>query len=391
MQQPPASDPKDHGPHTLRVWNGTIVGIHGDDVFVELGPRMQGVISARAFGPVPPAVGEEHEFTLRGQEESLWVLALREQRSLASWEAMEVGSWVGALVVRERAGGLELKVGPLHAFLPRSETGLPRERSPRALVGRKLTCEVIEVDRERQRIVLSRKRVERSERASEHLRQAGALRPGALVHGRVTRLEPYGAFVRFGAGLEGLVHVSDLAHRRVAHPAELLRRGDLVEAKVLAVRRGGKRIALGMKQLVPSPWPAWAARHAPGDLVRGTVTRAVAYGAFVQVAEGVEGLLHRSQTQLPPDVPVRRHLVPGRELSVRVLSVDPEAERLALSLLHEDGRSIGPHEAEAAQRFEERRAELSGAPTGRRLGPLLQRLFADPSRPPGKAGQPPPA
>ena len=124
-------DPEGHGEHTLRVHVGTIVGIFGDDVFVELGPRMQGVISRRKFAE-PPQVGDEHEFTLRGQEESLWALSLREERSLSSWEEMRAGSLVDGHVVRRRPEGLELKVGPLHAFMPRSQgTCTPHSTSRR--------------------------------------------------------------------------------------------------------------------------------------------------------------------------------------------------------------------------------------------------------------------
>src|SRR5262245_59003677 len=147
---PPA---KAHGPHTLRVWQGTVVGLHGDDVFVELGVRMQGVISRRRFG-AEPRVGASYDITLGGQEEDLWVLERAPAAGLSPWQELERESLVQAKVVRERPGGLELMVGPLHAFLPRSHTGLDRGEDLRQLVGKTLACEVLEVDPERQRVVL---------------------------------------------------------------------------------------------------------------------------------------------------------------------------------------------------------------------------------------------
>ena len=150
-----APDEKHRGPHTLRVWRGTIVGSFGNDIFVELGPRMQGVIARRHFRR-PPIPGDSHEFTLHGQEEGLWVLSLKEEETLSTWEAMEEGSLVQARVVRLAPGGFELKVGPLHAFLPKSHSGLARDERPEPLVGKNITVEVIEVDPERQRVIDSR-------------------------------------------------------------------------------------------------------------------------------------------------------------------------------------------------------------------------------------------
>ena len=227
MRRPARQAREGHGPHTLKVWRGTIVGFGGgDDVFVELGPRMQGVISRGAF-ETEPVIGDVHEFTLRGQEESLWVLSLREARSLSTWENMEAGSVVQARAIRVNRGGLELKIGPLHAFMPKSQTGLDREQPLEILVGKTMVCEVSEVDRERQRVLLSRKAVLRRERESERKRELGSLAPGQVVQGRVSRIESYGVFVRFGRGLEGLIHVSDLSHERVQNPADLVKRGSL--------------------------------------------------------------------------------------------------------------------------------------------------------------------
>lgn len=368
----PAPNAKDHGAHTLKVWRGAVVGVYGDDVFVELGPRMQGVISRREF-ELPPRIGEEFDFTLRGREDGLWALARRERESLATWEDMEPGSLVHARAVRASRDGLELKIGPLHAFMPKSHTGLARDEKPDLLVGKTMTCEVLEVDRERQRVLLSRKLVQQRERDDDRQRQVGALAIGQVVHGRVTRVETYGAFVAFGHGLEGLVHVSNLAYERVAHAGDALRVGENVSAKVLAIRDRGKRVALGIKQLTPSPWEAAPASLSIGRVVEGTVKRVLPFGAFIAVLPGIEGLVHNSQADLRGQKDLRALLAPGERVSVRVLSLDEQSERLALSLLHSDGHAILADEAPARASYEElaRRPAGGGNPLGRMLRDAL--------------------
>ena len=389
MTAPPETDgAREHGPHTLRTWEGTVVGSHGNDVFVELGPRMQGVLSLQAFAE-PPREGEVHLFTLRGREEGLWALALAGTRSLASWEDMERGSVVEAKVTGRDPGGLELKVGRLHGFMPLSHTGLARGKRPESLIGRVLVCEVLEVDAERQRVLLSRRLVKERERLGAHQRDIGQVVPGQVVQGRVTRIEDYGVFLRFGRGLTGFVHVSDMAHERPGRPSELLQLGELVEAKVLSVRRGGKRIGLGLKQLTESPWTALLRSSHRDQLLSGRVVRIESFGVFAEVLPGVVGLVHRSETGLPSQANLRAHFHLNQELGLRVLELDPERERLALSLLHRNGRSIDPEEPDQARSFEDLVAEArerrgstgdaTGGATGEadvgNLGRLLERAL----------------
>jgi ribosomal protein S1 len=355
-QRDPALD-KDHGAHTLKVWRGVVVGVYGDDVFVELGPRMQGVISARKFA-LRPRIGEQFDFTLRGREDGLWALERRETASLQSWEDMEPGVLVHARATGAVPEGLELKIGKLHAFMPKSHTGLARDQKVSLLVGKTLTCEVIEVDRERQRVLVSRKLVQQRERDDERQRDVGALTVGQAIEGRVARLEPYGAFIAFGRGLEGMVHISNIAYERIEHPSAVLRVGELVRAKVLALKGGGKRIALGLKQLQPSPWAALSERLRVDRVVEGTVKRVMPFGVFIAVLPGIEGLVHNTQAELRGEKDLSRHYRAGERISVRVLSIDEEGERLALSLLHIDGRPILKDEAAANSDFESLRLDV---------------------------------
>lgn len=366
---------QEHGAHTLRVARGVVVGCHGNDVFVELGPRSQGVIRRDRFA-ADPELGSAHEFTLRGMEEGLWVLELHEKPVLVSWERMEVGELVQARVVRRRPGGYETKVGALHAFLPQSHSGLPRGKSPELLLGKTLACEVFEVDHERQRVFVSRRMVAERERRSDRDRAVTSLRPGTVLEGRVTRLEEYGAFIKLPGALQGLAHVSDLSHERLAHANEVLKVGDTVQVKVLFVRAGGKRIGLGVKQLQSDPWRDFTRTHEAGEALIGAVQRIVEFGLFVRLAPGVEGLLHKSNCELGAGRGLRDQFQLGQELAVRIVDLDPDRQRLSLSLLHADGSRVDALEVIEP---EDRTAALHDMPeptAGKtNLGALLRRAM----------------
>lgn len=373
LRQEPNPDPS-HGSHTLRVWNGTVVGLFGNDVFVELGPRMQGVIELHHFAK-PPAVGSVHEFTLRGLEEGLWSLSLSTEKTLTTWKQMEIGCLVQARCVRVAPGGLEVKIGDLHGFMPKSHTGLPRDQRPDPLVGKVFTVEVIEVDSERQRVTVSRKLVVQRERNDDHQREVDRLRIGQVVQGRVTRLEDYGAFVAIGHGLEGLVHVSNLSHERVESPESVVKIGDTLDLKVLHIRRGGKRIGLGLKQMHESPWLDLERTAYVGQIVPGIVTRVRDFGAFVAIRPGVEGLVPASESGVGPTQRLSGVIQAGARVSARILSIDVELQRMSLSFLHVTGARIAPDEAENAETFEGLARTLGVEHLERRLGDDLKRAL----------------
>ena len=326
----------EHGKHTLKVWRGSVVATFGDDVFIELGPRMQGVCSLRTFKR-PPDPGDVYDFTLRGLEAGLWSVALATEDTLQAWDDMEVGALVQAKVVREAPGGLEVKIGRLHGFMPRSHCGVPREEKVTPLVGRVLPCEVIEVDAQRQRVVVSRRLTQQKERTDERVREAERLKVGAVITGRVVRIEEYGVFVAFGHGLEGLVHVSNLAHARIAHPCQVVTVGQSLEAKILSIKHGGRRIGLGVKQLQESPWVSLERTVHAGQVLEGVVVRVTSFGAFVSVAGGVEGLVPLEECGLERGRQLSNVLDSGSEVVVRVVSFDLAAQRLGLSLRHAAG------------------------------------------------------
>ena len=376
---------EERGLHTLRVVRGTVEGIDGRDVFVDLGPRMQGVLPLSRFGERPER-GSSHEFTLRGQEDGLWVLELAETLPMPSWESMQVGSLVEARGIGANPGGVECKIGRLHGFMPRSETGLGRREPTSELVGKHFWAEVTEVDPERQRVLLSRKLARRRLDEGAQSRGAQSLSIGSVVPARVERLLPYGAVLRLDRGLRGFLHVSDIDHERVEDPADRLTVDGQLDVKVLAIRRGGARIALGLKQLLPSPWAGLERRVASGALLAGEITSIRDFGAFVRVARGVTGLLRTAESDVEPGRSLRQVYSTGQRLVVRAVTLDVERERLALSRYHRDGRRIVEDEAELEpvdlSRLEVS-AEAMETPLGRMLGEALGRaaeVRAEPKR-----------
>ncbi|MEM6674890.1 MAG: S1 RNA-binding domain-containing protein [Planctomycetota bacterium] len=387
--QRPTDETPTRGAHTLEVVDGKIVGIYGADVFVELGPRKQGVISIGAF-PVQPAVGETHQFTLRGREDNLWILDLVHTRTLTEWEELEAGSLTSARVASKTHDGYQLKIGRLHAYMPYSESGVRKAKNRAALLGRSIVVEVVHVDEDKQRAIVSRKAVLRMQKegGSPH-----SIVPGQVVQGRVSRIESYGVFLRLNRGREGLCHISNLSVERIDHPSEVVAIGDVLEARVLYVRAGGRRIGLGLKQLSESPWSRVEREYWAGQIVPVEVVRVGGFGAVTRLLPGVEGVLPISECGDPK---MHASLSSGDRLSVRIIDLDPEDERIAFSLVHNSGRKIALDEAEALADFESTRTlpqvqdvlgeseadsePRSGASTN--VGDLLRRALEARSAPP---------
>ncbi|MEW6071772.1 MAG: S1 RNA-binding domain-containing protein [Planctomycetota bacterium] len=365
------------------LYSATVAGRSGDAVIVELSPRVQGMVPAAEFDAIP-AAGTILRVALRGQEEGLWVFSLREARAVAAWTEMAVGSLVKATVVGLNKGGLECKVGSIRAFLPASQVALGHVEDLASFGGQTMICEVLEIDRGKKRVVVSRRAVLEEERRQARAEAAETIVPGAVLRGKVARLESYGAFVELAGGIEGLLHVSNISHQRVGRAEEVLKAGDDVEVMVLEVKEGGKRIGLGMKQLQPDPWATIADRLHEDAVVAGVVRRIADFGAFVEVEPGVEGLVHVSQLDTGRVPRPREVLKEGQELTVRVLSVDPLARRLSLSRLDARGAVIGSEEAAAAGDVDAVLDEgRAGGPIGTNLGALFKKALAEKSRRPG--------
>lgn len=361
--------------HLLR---GTVTGLSGSDAIVELGPLMQGILPASEFDEAGPVVGKSYEFGLRGQEEDgLWRLSLSEAKSLAAWQDLEVGARVEARVSGVNTGGLELRIGPIAAFMPASHVSLERTLDLSGELGKKLVCEVLEVDRERQRVLLSRRSVLAAERDAARSESLGSLAVGQVVTGKVTRVEPFGAFVSISAGIEGLLHVSNLAHQRVENAGDVVHPGQELQVKILSIAEGGRRIGLGRKQLEADPWQETAARLSPGSVLQAKVVRLMDFGAFCELSPGVEGLLHISQLKAGSDRlrHPREVLSAGQELTVRVISVEPATKRIALSRLDERGAVLGSNDSVESGEIDRVLRESSARPMGTNLGNLFKKAL----------------
>lgn len=354
-----------------RLWTGTIQGINGDDVIVDIGPRTQGVVSRREFDE-DPVIGTTMRFALRGRDEGLWLLSLTGAKEVAAWNELEVGAHVRARVSGQNTGGLELVIGKHRAFMPASQVAIGREEDISRFIGQTILCEVLELDRSKDRVLLSRRKVLESERSAAQAEAAGSLQAGTITKGKVTRIESFGAFVDLGKGLEGLLHVSNISHTRVEDASTELEKGQEIQVKILEIKDGGKRIGLGMKQLLPDPWDEVHERFPADREVTGKVTRLADFGAFIELAPGLDGLLHVSQ--LGRDR-VRRAgdvLSLGEEVTVRVSSVDVAAKRISLTRLDSRGAVLGSEDAVDSDVIDRNLAKPDQGNLGTNLGNLFR-------------------
>ena len=326
------------------VLSGRVVALDAQGMIVDLGLKRDGVVpraeldKLREEGvqfevdqevPVVVIEPEDKDGNLRvsvnqGRQQKDWLTA---ERLMASGEM-----WEGAVSGYNR-GGLIVQFGDVQAFVPVSHiTDLPRgvpenERQSRLaqLVNRKMGFKVIEVDRQRRRLVLSQRNAQKEYREKQKTRLLSDLAEGQVRSGVVTGLRDFGAFVDLG-GADGLIHISELSWRRVKHPSEVLAVGQEVEVEVLKVDRDSKRIGLSLKRRQPDPWQRVAERFQPGQVVEGTLTRLAPFGAFVDLGEGVEGLLPTNQ------IANQSGVVEGVAVRVRVLNVEPDRQRIGLAL-----------------------------------------------------------
>lgn len=327
------------------ITSGLIEGISGTDVFVELGPRQQGVISLDEFDEEPKA-GERYDFSMHGMEkDGIWRLSRRQARLVEAWGDIREGSQVKATVMALNSGGLECTVGQIGAFMPASHVALGRVEDLSIFVGQSFVCEVIEADMGKKRIVLSRKKALMAERSVERDATMETLSSGDVKVGKVMRLETFGAFVDIG-GIEGLLHISNVSRKRTSDITEVLSVGQQVKVMILEMKDGGKKIGLGMKQLEENPWDSITYRYQIDQVVPGKVTRLADFGAFVEIEDGIDGLLHISQIGAATRLRnAGEALSMGQEISVRIQDIDPGAERISLSRLDSRGALIGSDES----------------------------------------------
>lgn len=348
---------------------GTIMQVHGTDVFVEFGPKSQGVCPLSMFSETP-ALGARMEFIVDrfDKEDGLLILSREGKVQKAEWESLEVGQTVEARCTGYNKGGLEMEVCNHRAFMPAGQVDLRHIADLSVFVGEKMPCEVTEVDRARGRIILSRRKQLQQERTERQTQLLATLEVGQTYPATIVSIRPFGAFADIG-GIDGLIHISDLAYERVKNPADVVKEGQQVQVKVLKIDRSQDppKLSLGLKQTMEDPVKAKLASLKEGDVVSGRVTRIMPFGAFVELGPGLEGLIHISELSHDRVHNVAKVVRQDEIVTVKVLNVDPTSKRISLSL--KAMQSKEDREAEL-QRREDAKMQRLRAQLSKKFGPL---------------------
>lgn len=368
---------------------GKMIGVRGTNVFVDLGGKSEGVIPVQQFEelqkPIPDK-GELLEVVVDrfDPSEGIIKLVLKGATIDATWETLRKGAVVEARVTSVNKGGVDVEVGGIRGFLPISQIDLSRVEDASTYLNQKFRVVVTEANERLRNLVVSRKELMLKEREEQAAKTWTELEEGQIREGTVRSIQDFGAFVDIG-GVDGLVHVSDISWQRVKDVRSLLAIGQQVQVKVLKIDREGKKLGLGLKQLLASPWDDIDENYPVGRVVPGTVTKLMDFGAFVELEPGVEGLVHISELG---DNRVRRVsdiLKAGQEVDVKVVRIDREARKLSLSVK----QAVAAAKAAAAQPEPEEEEETPPAPKPERKIPLKGGLggggplFALPGEAPG--------
>ncbi len=333
------------------VVSGEVVRIDKDEVLVDIGYKSEGVIPStelsirRSVDPAEEvALGERVDALVLTKEDQEGRLLLSKKRARfeKAWRkieaAAESGEPVAGTVIEVVKGGLILDLG-VRGFLPASLVDIRRVHNLDEFKGTELECKVIELNRSRNNVVLSRRAVLEEERKEVREQILGRLQPGMVVEGKISNIVDFGAFVDLD-GIDGLIHISELSWSHVNHPSEVLSVGETVRVKVLDIDRERQRISLGLKQTQEDPWRKVLDEYKQGDALEGKVTKVVAFGAFVEVIPGVEGLVHISElaehhVENPSEV-----VSPGDEVWVRILEIDESRRRISLSVKRAESQNL---------------------------------------------------
>ena len=325
------------------VVSGKVVRIDQDEVLVDIGYKSEGVIPMNELSirkSVDPhdevELGEEVDALVLTKEDQDGRLVLSKKRARfeKAWRkieaAAESGEPVEGTVIEVVKGGLIIDLG-VRGFLPASLVDIRRVQNLDEFLGTKIECKVIELNRSRNNVVLSRRAVLEEERKEVRQQILDRLQPGMVVEGAISNIVDFGAFVDLD-GIDGLIHISELSWSHVNHPSEILSIGDVVPVKVLDIDRDRQRISLGLKQTQEDPWQRVIDTYRIGDELEGKVTKVVTFGSFVEIMDGVEGLVHISELAHHHVENPREIVEPGQDVRVKILEIDSERRRLSLSV-----------------------------------------------------------
>jgi small subunit ribosomal protein S1 len=324
------------------VVTGTVVDIQSDNVIVHAGLKSEGVIPIEQFknaqGELEVVVGDEVEVSLEAVEDGFGETRLSREKAKRDqvWrrleEAFEKEEIVKGVISGKVKGGFTVDIDDIRAFLPGSLVDVRPVRDPAYLEGKDLEFKVIKLDKRRNNVVVSRRAVVETEFSAEREALLESLQEGIVIKGIVKNLTDYGVFVDLG-GIDGLLHITDMAWKRVKHPSEIVNVGDEIEVKVLKFDRERNRVSLGMKQLGQDPWADLARRYPSSSRLFGKVTNIADYGCFVEIEDGVEGLVHVSEMDWTnKNVNPSKVVHLGQEVEVMVLDIDEERRRISLGI-----------------------------------------------------------
>ena len=371
------------------VVTGAVVRIDKDEVLVDIGYKSEGVIPSNELSirkSVNPneevEIGEEVDALVLTKEDQDGRLILSKKRARfeRAWRrieaAAESGEPVHGSVIEVVKGGLIVDLG-VRGFLPASLVDIRRVPNLDEYLGQTIESKVIELNRPRNNVVLSRRAVLEEERKEQRQAILERLQPGLIIEGQISNIVEFGAFVDLD-GIDGLIHISELSWSHVNHPSEILNIGDTVQVKVLDIDRDRQRISLGLKQTQEDPWQRVVDTYSVGDELEGKVTKVVAFGAFVEILEGVEGLVHISELAQQHVENPREIVQPGDDVRVKILEIDSERRRLSLSIKRVEDQILPRRELPPVAEGEDPGAgDLDNVPE---LG-LSEDVFAAPPEP----------
>jgi len=324
------------------IITGTVVAVNDDVVIVSAGLKSEAVIPLEQFkndkGEGEVSVGDEIEVALDAVEDGFGETRLSREKAIRArtWieleKAFEGGEVVEGVINGRVKGGFTVEIDNVRAFLPGSLVDVRPVRDPGYLEGKSLEFKVIKLDQRRNNVVVSRRAVVEKEYSAEREQLLAELQEGNTIKGIVKNLTDYGAFVDLG-GIDGLLHITDMAWKRVKHPSEVVEVGQEIDVKILKFDRERQRVSLGMKQLGDDPWQDLARRYPPQTRIFGKVTNIADYGCFVEIEDGVEGLVHVSEMDWTnKNVNPSRVVSVGEEVEVMVIEIDEERRRISLGV-----------------------------------------------------------
>jgi small subunit ribosomal protein S1 len=325
------------------ILKGRIIDINGDAVIVDVGLKSEGKVSLSEFGGKPGEaaevkVGDEVEVMVVGREREFGLLLLSKQKvdGIRVWinldKAVEDGTAVDGDIISEVKSGFMVDLGGVHAFLPISQVDVKPVKNPSSFVGRRLKFKVLKVNKRKGNVIVSRRILMEEEREKKKQEFWKNIKDGQVVYGFIRNITDYGAFVDLG-GVDGLLYLNDITWGRITHPKEYLRVGDEVKVKVLAIDYEKERISVGIKQLKSDPWLKIDEKYPEGSKVKGKVVGIVDYGVFVELEQGVEGLLHVSEMSWDRKLKNPGKLVAkGDWLELLILGFDTEKKRISLGM-----------------------------------------------------------